>query len=874
MDNTLICNDFPDAAADQFADEITLLKPRVDLRKTLIHNADGSITKRDPERHGEYFDVSRVRVTSLDELRAAFETAGNRIFIHGRPKPTTPMRSTRRKSELFDDERHPFVVLDVDDFVATSNDPAIAAQEVRALLPEPFQAARCAFQATAGHAIKPNAARLRLLFWADRPLHLAETKALLAGSRVKLDGCVTNRMQIVYLAAPKIVGGQDHVAQRWGELPGEPAVRVPAGLQADVKTAASRSRAVLSGVVENDPASINRFLSELGKRDAARIEAIGGRRLSFIAAGQDAGDLAIDEGLASAIVVAWHRPDDDALDDLREALEMEKVPEAEKIVARVQTLGESVRSGMEAGEALNDSIVEAKVADGFSSRDTPIGSRWQPNGGLDEGSDFGSVDEADDAGDRALPAREAFEQWKLDRDSTVKTRTLAEALSRGIETTRRAVEQAATMAALLEGVDDAREDEAFIERLVVEAEASPAVEKKAKAFAVRPFDIRDFRTIEPRRFVFATDYVRKFLSATTAPGGRGKSSLVIAEACCMAIGQTFDGRPAKPLRVLIWNGEDPREELELRVAAWLQHNGKSAADLGGRLAIMSGRDTPLKLVEQGSRGPSVRKADAERLVATIRENGFDVLILDPAISLSLCAENDNVAGDMLAKELGRIAGVTDTAVMIVNHTRKPSRDGDGKVTIADSRGASALTDAARAQRVLNLMSKAEGEKWGIPEGSRWRFVRVGGPDAQKANLAPGAGGNWIELQSETIANGRDGYSDSEVGVARAWSPPAELATVQPLLDTARETRERIAGCLARKGFGVWTTLKDVITEVGSTGFADPAHLARQFKGDVMLGEREIETTFGTLRWAARPGCALRVQVTQTAGGGFEAAGNE
>ena len=113
--------------------------PKVDLRKTLVRNPDGSITKRDPERHGEYFDVTRVRVASLGELRAAFETAGSRIFIHGRPKPTTPMRSTRRKSELFDDEPHRFIVLDVDDFEATSNDPAIAAQEVRALLPNPFR---------------------------------------------------------------------------------------------------------------------------------------------------------------------------------------------------------------------------------------------------------------------------------------------------------------------------------------------------------------------------------------------------------------------------------------------------------------------------------------------------------------------------------------------------------------------------------------------------------------------------------------------------------------------------------------------------------------------------------------------------------------
>ena len=545
-------------------------------------------------------------------------------------------------------------------------------------------------------------------------------------------------MQIVYLAAPKIVGGQDHVAERWGELPGEPAVRVPAGLQAEVKTVASRSRAVLPGVVENDPASIARFLSELGRRDAARIEAIGGRRLSFIAAGQDAGDLAIDEGLASAIVVAWHRPDEDALDDLREALEMEKIPELEKIVAWVKTLGESVRAGMEAGEGLDDSIVEAKVADGFSSRDTPIGSRWQPNGGLDEGSDFGAADETDDAGDSAASARQALDAWR----ETGSTRGLVDALGGSDATRRRAVELAATRAYGNEflGLPDADGDVAFLESLVAKTKPEP----KAKApLLPQPLHIADPDKLPPRKFLFNADYIRKYVSLTTSPGGRGKSSLLLAEAFGMAAGRDLSGKPTKPLRVLHWCLEDPLDELHLRVGALLKYHRMRSEDLGARLYVLSGREHPLKIAYPKDGRPTVDRAAVERLVANLLALRIDVLQIDPFVSLHLCGENDTAAMDLVIKELGRVADACNCAVHVANHARKPLRDGDGRITSMDSRGASALIDGVRAQRLLNPMTDKEATQFGIEPEAAWRYIKL---EDGKGNLRPKSAGRWLKLE--------------------------------------------------------------------------------------------------------------------------------
>jgi RecA-family ATPase len=57
------------------------------------------------------------------------------------------------------------------------------------------------------------------------------------------------------------------------------------------------------------------------------------------------------------------------------------------------------------------------------------------------------------------------------------------------------------------------------------------------------------------------------VSATVAPGGLGKSSLVLAEAVTMASGRELLGvKSPKPLRVWYVNLEDPREAIERRAS--------------------------------------------------------------------------------------------------------------------------------------------------------------------------------------------------------------------------------------------------------------------------------------------------------------------
>ncbi|TGN61780.1 hypothetical protein E4L95_09185 [Paracoccus liaowanqingii] len=92
--------------------------------------------------------------------------------------------------------------------------------------------------------------------------------------------------------------------------------------------------------------------------------------------------------------------------------------------------------------------------------------------------------------------------------------------------------------------------------------------------------MRDPAQIPPRQWLYGRHLIRGFVSLTVAPGGLGKSSLLVAEILAMAAGRPLLGdNPAHPLRVWLWNGEDPSEELQRRIQATCLHFGIEAEDL-------------------------------------------------------------------------------------------------------------------------------------------------------------------------------------------------------------------------------------------------------------------------------------------------------
>ena len=274
-----------------------------------------------------------------------------------------------------------------------------------------------------------------------------------------------------------------------------------------------------------------------------------------------------------------------------------------------------------------------------------------------------------------------------------------------------------------------------------------------------PFEWRDPATLPKRPWLYGRHLIRKQVSVTVAPGGVGKSSLTICEGLAMASGRRLlDEWTASGLRVWLFNLEDPRDEMDRRIIAAMQHHHVAPDEIAGRLFVDTGRERTLCTAIQGRDGVKIVRPELDALADQIAARKIDVLVIDPFVSSHQAAENDNGAIDAVAKEWARLADRCNCAIELVHHTRKINGE---EATSESGRGASALLAAARSGRVLNKLHPDLREKWGLMNDPATFF----GINRDKANLAPVGLREWRRMATVQLANG------DEVGVCEAWTPP-------------------------------------------------------------------------------------------------------
>jgi hypothetical protein len=294
---------------------------------------------------------------------------------------------------------------------------------------------------------------------------------------------------------------------------------------------------------------------------------------------------------------------------------------------------------------------------------------------------------------------------------------------------------------------------------------------KTPAIYATPYAWKDPTKITLRDWLYGFILIRKFVTATVSPGAVGKSSLLTAEVLAMVSRKALLGiLPKKQLRVWLWNLEDPQEETERKIQAAALHYRLTPDDIGGRLFVDSGRDQPLVIATTTRTGAMIARPVVAALVAEIIARKIDVLIIDPFVSCHELPENDNTAMDMIVKEWGKVADRGNCAVHLVDHTRKMG-GAETEVTVDSSRGGKAKTDACRGVRVVNRMTKEEGEKAGV-ENHRLYFRTFD----DKPNLQPPADtSDWFKLKSVNLGNGPLNGPGDSVGVVTTWEWPDPLA---------------------------------------------------------------------------------------------------
>jgi hypothetical protein len=313
-------------------------------------------------------------------------------------------------------------------------------------------------------------------------------------------------------------------------------------------------------------------------------------------------------------------------------------------------------------------------------------------------------------------------------------------------------------------------------------------EAKPQRALLWPYQARPFSLIPRRRWLHAGHYVRGQVVMTVAPGGYGKTSLILCNAIEMATGRGLIGpAPNGPLRVAYWNAEDPDDEIERRIAAACLHHQVNAADLRGQLFLGS-KLSGIRRIATMRNGDivfdTVMLAEITRLVS---ELGLDCMIFDPLIAFHRIPETDNTLMEETIKHgFGDLATGCDICVELSQHTRKGAQGRQSELSADDSRGAGAVVNAARSVRVLNRMTAEEAELPKISLEDRRHYLRV---QRDKTNLAPPGKAVWIRLVSVELPNATAVDPGDNVQSVAHWDYPQPLDGVTA--DDKRWMRETV-----------------------------------------------------------------------------------
>jgi hypothetical protein len=302
-----------------------------------------------------------------------------------------------------------------------------------------------------------------------------------------------------------------------------------------------------------------------------------------------------------------------------------------------------------------------------------------------------------------------------------------------------------------------------------QAEADKSEPPLLQAYVPRPFD-----QIPPRQWLHAKHYVRQHVVMTVAPGAYGKTSLVLCNAIEMATAKGLLGPPPKErYRVLYWNGEDPPEEIERRIAAICLHYKIEATELQDWLFTgqkLKGKQRLARLDRHQQL--SINQPMLHDIEHFIQREKIDCVIIDPLLPFHHVPERLNeVMEEMISSTFGVLVERQNCCIELSHHTRKTQSGAMGELSVDDSRGGGAVTNMARSVRILNRMTEKEATLPNIPSDERRYYLRV---NRDKPNLAPAGSATWVHLSSQELPNGPPGDS---VQVVEPWKYPQPFDNV-------------------------------------------------------------------------------------------------
>lgn len=286
-----------------------------------------------------------------------------------------------------------------------------------------------------------------------------------------------------------------------------------------------------------------------------------------------------------------------------------------------------------------------------------------------------------------------------------------------------------------------------------------------------PYDAIPPEKLKRRMWLYRRHYLGGTVSSTVGDSGIGKTSLSLIEIVGLSIGYDLLGKEKlQPHRCWYHNGEDTRDEINLRLGAICEYYALDQAEVRKHLTITCGLDMPVE-VAAGS-PPVIDKKLVEDIAAAIIGEGFQVAVFDPLITMHQVNENGVEIRTVLRNVFARVANFTGCAIELPHHTRKLF-PGAEEATADDARGSTEIKAAVRGMRMASLMSKAEAELHQISEKDRLSYFKM---YSAKANMTKRGNVFWYKIEGHELPNGvpEEGIPGENVGVVTKWEPPSPL----------------------------------------------------------------------------------------------------